>query len=167
MHGIAVLREQLRLERADEGDFEALLALRIAALRDGLERVGRSEPARVRDRLGRSFSPANTRHIVSQGQRVGFVAVTRGESLWRIDHLYVDPAVAGCGIGGWALDQVLAEADAAGVALAFTALKRSDAVRFYERHGFRCIGQNDWDVHYLRPARHALQLVPGMSGLPG
>jgi GNAT superfamily N-acetyltransferase len=159
--------DQLQLERADEGDFEALLALRLAAMREGLERVGHFDPARVRERLGRSFSPANTRHIVWQGQRVGFMAVTRGESLWRLDHLYVDPAMAGCGIGGWALDQVLVEADAEDVAVALTALKRSDAIRFYERHGFRRISQNDWDVHYLRPARGAVPPVPGMSGIPG
>lgn len=154
---------QLRLEPADEGDFEALLALRLAAMRDGLERLGRFDPARVRERLGRSFSPTNTRHIVWQGQRVGFMALTRGESLWRLDHLYVDPAMAGCGIGGWALEQVLAEADAEGVAVALTALKRSDAIRFYERHGFRCIGENDWDAHYLRPARGTAAGAPGTS----
>lgn len=143
----------LSLAAADEGDFEALLALRLAAMRDGLERVGRYDPDRVRQRLGRSFSPVNTRHIVCRGERVGFVTVTHGESLWRLDHLYVDPAMAGCGIGSWALEQVLAEADAEHAAVALTALKRSDAIRFYERHGFRLVGGNDWDVHYLRPAR--------------
>ncbi|MEY8689355.1 MAG: GNAT family N-acetyltransferase [Leptothrix sp. (in: b-proteobacteria)] len=155
--------QELRLDRADEGDFEALLALRLAAMRDGLERLGRFDPARVRERLGRSFSPVNTRHIVWRGQRVGFMAVTRGESLWRLDHLYVDPAMAGMGIGTWALEQVLAEADAEQVAVALTALKRSDAIRFYERHGFRCIGENDWDVHYLRAARPGPTSVPGTS----
>ncbi|PXW93304.1 acetyltransferase (GNAT) family protein [Sphaerotilus hippei] len=146
--------QQLGLEPADDGDFEALLALRIAAMREGLERLGRFDPARVRERLGRSFSPANTRHILLDGQRVGFMAVTRGESMWRLDHLYVDPACAAQGIGGWALGRILGEADAEGVAVALTALKRSDANRFYERHGFRRIDENDWDVHYLRPAQN-------------
>ncbi|MEY4753388.1 MAG: hypothetical protein RJA44_1063 [Pseudomonadota bacterium] len=153
MSGVRVPVERLSLAAADEGDFEALLALRIAAMREGLERLGRFEPDRVRQRLGRSFSPVNIRHIVLDGQHVGFLGLTRGESLWRLDHLYVDPALAGQGIGAWALQQVLAEADAEAVAVALTALKRSDAIRFYERHGFRCIGDNDWDVHYLRPAR--------------
>lgn len=153
MKATQVNANQLSLAPADDGDFEALLALRIAAMREGLERLGRFEPDRVRERLGRSFSPGNTRHILLDGQRVGFLAVTRGESLWRLDHLYVDPACAGQGVGGWALVQVLNAADKERVAVALTALKRSDANRFYERHGFRCVDESDWDAHYLRPAK--------------
>jgi GNAT superfamily N-acetyltransferase len=157
MRASQVSADRLGLEPADDGDFEALLALRIAAMREGLERLGRFEPDRVRERLGRSFSPANTRHILMDGQRVGFLAVTRGESLWRLDHLYVDPACAGRGIGGWALVQVLNAADKESVAVALTALKRSDAQRFYERHGFRRVDESDWDAHYLRPAQASPQ----------
>lgn len=143
----------LALARADEGDFEALLALRLAAMREGLERLGRFDPQHARERLGRGFSPARIRHILCNGMRVGFLAVTREAEPWQLDHLYVDPSMQGRGIGGWALEQVLAEADAGVHAVAVTALKRSDANRFYARHGFMPVGESQWDVHYLRPAR--------------
>ena len=149
----AAAGHQLAVAPADEGDFEQLLALRLAAMRDSLERLGRFDPDRARQRLGRSFSPANTRHVLCDGQRVGFVAVTRGESLWRLDHLYVDPAMQHLGIGTWVIAQVLKEADEEFCAVAVTALKHSDANRFYLRHGFRLADESDWDLHYLRPAR--------------
>jgi hypothetical protein len=46
----------LSLAPAGEGDFEALLALRMAAMRESLEKVGRFDPQRARERLSRGTS---------------------------------------------------------------------------------------------------------------
>ena len=61
----------------------------------------------------------------------------------------------GEGIGSWVLTQVLQEADAQGKAVSVTALKHSDANRFYLRHGFVLQAEGEWDLYYLRPARPA------------
>ncbi|MEO8300091.1 MAG: GNAT family N-acetyltransferase [Burkholderiales bacterium] len=156
----------LALESADEGDFEALLALRLAAMRDGLERLGRFDPALARERLGRSFSPPNTRHIVSNGQRVGFVALTFGESLWRLDHLYVHPMFQHQGIGTWVLEQVLARADAERCAVALTIVRRTEAFRFWQKHRFKLVDENDWDQYFLRPVQPAIP-APGPAAPSG
>lgn len=148
---------QLKLTPAGEDDFEALLSLRLAAMRESLERVGRFDPQRARERLSRGYLPAYTRHILKDGELVGFVVLVPREHDWLLDHLYIHPSAQGLGVGSWVLTQVLKEADAQHKAVSVTALKHSDANRFYLRHGFVLQAEGEWDLYYLRTAR----------GLPG
>lgn len=143
----------IMLTPAGDGDFEALLALRMAAMRESLEKVGRFDPQRARERLSRGYLPAYTRHILKDGQLVGFVVVVPRENDWLLDHLYIHPSGQGLGIGSWVLTRVLAEADAQHKAVSVTALKHSDANRFYLRHGFVLQAEGEWDLYYLRSAR--------------
>ncbi len=143
----------LRLSPAGEGDFEALLSLRLAAMRESLERVGRFDPQRARERLSRGYLPAYTRHIQQDGELVGFVVVVPREHDWLLDHLYIHPSAQGAGVGSWVLAEVLKEADAQHKAVSVTALKHSDANRFYLRHGFVLQAEGEWDLYYLRSAR--------------
>lgn len=145
--------EGLTLSPAGEDDFEALLALRMAAMRESLEKVGRFDPQRARERLSRGYLPAYTRHIRLQGELVGFVVLVPREKDWLLDHLYIHPSAQGQGIGSWVLDRVLQEADEQRMAVSVTALKHSDANRFYLRHGFVLQAEGEWDLYYLRPAR--------------
>ena len=143
----------MALTPAGDGDFEALLALRLAAMRESLERLGRFDPQRARERLSRGYQPAHTRHILRRGELIGFVVVMPGDDGWQLDHLYVHPSAQGEGIGSWVLAQVLSEADAVHQPLSVTALKHSEANRFYQRHGFELQAESEWDMHYLRAAR--------------
>jgi GNAT superfamily N-acetyltransferase len=148
-------RPDVRLLPANEGDFESLLVLRMAAMRESLDELGRFDPQRARERLSRGFSAAQTRHIVADGERVGFVVVIpRAEDLL-LDHLYIHPQAQGRGIGSLVLAQVLAEADALNRPVSLTSLKHSAANRFYQRHGFVLWDESEWDMHYWRPARSA------------
>ena len=142
----------LALSAATDDDFEALLSLRHAAMHESLTRMGRFDPQRARERLSRAFEPAHTRHILLEGERVGFVVLLpRGDHLV-LDHLYIAPMAQNQGIGNWVMAQVLAEADRQRLPVRVTALKLSDANRFYQRHGFQLQHESDWDLHYLRPA---------------
>ena len=143
----------LALRPADDGDFEALLSLRMAAMRESLERVGRFDPQRARERLSRGFLPAYTRHILMGGELVGFVVVVPREKDFLLDHLYIHPSGQGLGIGSWVMDQVLKEADRHHKAVSVTALKHSAANRFYLRHGFVLQAEGEWDLYYVRPAQ--------------
>ncbi len=143
----------LQLTPADEADFEGLLALRLAAMRESLERAGHFDPQRARERLSRGFNPAHTRHIMADGQLVGFVVVIPRERDWLLDHLYIHPSAQGQGIGSWVLSRVLEEADQRGQAISLTALKHSDANRLYQRHGFVLEAEGEWDLYYRRPAQ--------------
>ena len=147
----------MALAPANDDDFEALLSLRMAAMRESLQRLGRYDAQRARERLGRAFEPAHTRHILLGAERVGFVVLlprldARPPHLL-LDHLYIAPQAQGQGVGSWVLAQVLDEADRRDLPVQVTALRLSDANRFYQRHGFSLQHETEWDLHYLRPAQ--------------
>ena len=121
-------------------------------MRESLERLGRFDPQRARDRFLSAFDPAFTRHVLLDGRRVGFVVVRPQDDGWLLDHLYVAPAAQGRGVGAAVMAQVLAEADARGLPMRVGALRGSDANRFYARHGFELVEQGEWDNFYRRPA---------------
>ena len=145
----------LQLTPAGEEDFEALLALRMAAMRESLTRLGHFDPQRARERLSRGFNPRHTRHILRDGDLVGFVVVIPRQHDWLLDHLYIHPSAQGEGIGSWVMRQVLAEADVHEMPMSVSALKHTDATRFYEHHGFIREAEGEWDLHFRRPAHPA------------
>ena len=142
--------ESMTLAPVASEDFEALLALRIEAMRESLERIGRFDPARARERFAAGFSPGHTRHILVDGQCAGFVAARPLEGHFSLDHLYIRPARQGQGIGAAVLARVVAEADAQGLPVRVGALRGSDSNRFYLRHGFRLVEQGEFDNYYIR-----------------
>lgn len=135
------------------GDLDELVGIRIDAMRESLEQIGRFDPARARERFATSFEPERTRFIVVLGERVGFVVLKERDDGLLLDHLYLRPSAQGAGIGSAVLRDVLAEADRLGVELHVGALRESASNRFYQRHGFLPIGESDWDIYYRRPAR--------------
>lgn len=141
---------QLAFVDAAAEDVEALVELRIAAMRESLERIGRFDPQRARERFAAGFAPEHTRHVEVGGERVGVVVVKpRGRALL-LDHLYIRPGAQGRGIGAAVLARVLAEADAQALPLCVGALRGSDSNRFYRRHGFTLVEQGEFDNHYRR-----------------
>jgi predicted enzyme related to lactoylglutathione lyase/N-acetylglutamate synthase-like GNAT family acetyltransferase len=142
----------LRDAPVGEADFDALLAIRIEAMRDSLERLGRFDPERARARLRATFRPDHTWFIERDGARIGFYALRpEGDGL-RLDHLYVVPAAQGLGVGGQVLGRLLRDADLRGLPVRVGALRGSDSNRFYRRHGFEPVAESEWDIDYLRPA---------------
>ncbi|EPM61813.1 GNAT family acetyltransferase [Pseudomonas syringae pv. actinidiae ICMP 19071] len=139
------------LRTARPEDFEALVALRIEAMRESLERVGRFDPVRARERFRERFSAPDTRYIEVADNRVGFVVVKALADGLLLDHLYIKPDAQGQGVGSAVLRQVFAEADAAASTLRVGALKESDSNRFYLRHGFQLVESGEFDNYYVRP----------------
>lgn len=127
-----------------EGDFEAMLALRIEALRESLERLGRFDPDVARARLRAQFRPEWMRHLVRNGARVGYFTVEPRDGELRLHHLYLQPVAQGQGIGAWVLDQIKAQ----GRPITLAALRDSRANGFYQRHGFRVVEEQEFDIEY-------------------
>lgn len=139
----------LSLSPVAADDFEALLVLRVAALRASLERLGIYQPDRARARFAGQFEPRWMRWIESDTARIGLLTLRReGERCWHLDHLYIDPSAQGRGVGAWALQQAQAEAAGAGFGIELEALQLSDANRFYRRHGFALFAEDEIDCHY-------------------
>jgi GNAT superfamily N-acetyltransferase len=143
----------LTFSAAAGSDAEALVALRILAMRESLERIGRFNPVRVRERFLSTFSAEHTRHILVDGERAGFVVVKPDDEALLLDHLYIDPRFQNRGIGAAVLATVFAEADATRSPLRVGALRGSDSNRFYLRHGFQLVKEDEWDNYYIRQAQ--------------
>ncbi|MFC5498591.1 GNAT family N-acetyltransferase [Caenimonas terrae] len=136
-------------------DAQELASLRVEAMRESLERIGRFDPVRARSRFLENFSPEHTRAILLDGQRVGFFVVRpQGETLL-LDHLYVRPSHQNRGIGSRVLQAVVSEADEGGHAVRVGALRASDSNRLYARHGFDLVEEAEFDNYYLRRGRDA------------
>jgi GNAT superfamily N-acetyltransferase len=128
------------------------VAIRIAAMRESLERIGRFDAQRARDRFLAGFDPALTRHVLADGERVGFVVVRPRDDGLLLDHLYLLPHAQGRGVGAAVMADVLARADASRLPVHVGALRGSDANRFYARHGFERVERGEWDDLHRRPA---------------
>ncbi|WP_213959963.1 GNAT family N-acetyltransferase [Variovorax sp. dw_954] len=141
---------RLSLQPVDSSDFEAMLALRVDAMRPSLERVGRFDADRSRERLQAGFVLPFMHHIALDGdQRIGFVTLKpEGSDALRLDHLYLRTGFQGLGIGEWVLEWAKTQAREQGRDIKLTALVQSDANRFYLRHGFALEGGEGVDLHY-------------------
>jgi GNAT superfamily N-acetyltransferase len=136
-----------------DAELEELVGLRIEAMRASLERLGRFDAQRARERLVAGFAPEFTRHILLGGERVGFVTVKPTPAGLTLEHLYVRPRYQARGVGSAVLGAIFEEADSRGLALHVGALRGSDANRFYVRHGFILTEQSAWDIYYVRAAQ--------------
>jgi GNAT superfamily N-acetyltransferase len=139
------------LHQANSEDFEELVGLRILAMRESLERVGRFDIQRARERFRSGFSPSDTYHIELNGERIGFVVYKAQDSQLLLDHLYVHPNHQGQGIGSDVLTYVIAESEKSGLPIRVGALRESDSNRFYIRHGFILYEQGEYDNYYIHP----------------
>ena len=146
----------LTLVPAVPTDFEALVAIRIEAMRESLERIGRFDPARARERFRAGFTAESTRHIALGEERVGFLVVKPQIDALLLDHLYIKPAYQSRGFGAAVLQMVFAHARSQSLAVRVGALRESASNRFYLRHGFQLIERGEFDNYYVRPAENAL-----------
>ena len=142
--------EKLEFSTVALADFEELVELRIAAMRESLERVGRFDPARARERLRKTFYPEHTRFIVYGGKKIGFYTFRPAEDCLQLDHLYVHPDHQSKGVGSSVAKKLAAEADALRRPIRVGALRNSASNRFYQRHGFAKEREDEWDIYYIR-----------------
>jgi GNAT superfamily N-acetyltransferase len=138
----------LRLAQVQAADFDAMVEIRIAALQESLERLGRFDPVRARERLAAGFIPEFMNHIELDARRVGFITLRPDGGALKLDHLYLLPLAQGQGIGAWALNWAKAKAQAMCCDITLSALRQSDANRFYLRHGFSKTSESEFDIDY-------------------
>ena len=120
-------------------------------LRPDLERLGRFDPVRVRQRFLAAFEPASTRVVLVDGAEAGSIALRADEgSLW-IEHFYLRPELQGQGVGSAVLKWRLASG-AGGRPFRLNVLQGSRARALYERHGFVAEREDAIDVFMVRHA---------------
>ncbi len=144
--------ETWRFGPVGEADFEPLLAMRIDVMREHLERVFRYKPSRARQIFRGHFDEPGMRLILLDGERVGCVGFRRHAQEIGIDSFYLDRRLHNSGLGTKILTVLLAEADAARLPVRLEVLAGSKADRFYLRHGFIKLREDEIEGYYERPA---------------
>lgn len=148
-------RHPISFVPAQPDDFEALLALRIEAMRESLEHVGRFDLTRARERFRSGYEAEHTWHIVVNGRCMGFVVLKPDADGLLLNHLYIHPLAQGQGIGTAVLAQVFAAADAQALPVRVGALRGSRSNDFYVQHSFKIVEQAEFDNYYVRQCRQA------------
>ncbi|WP_345618505.1 GNAT family N-acetyltransferase [Streptomyces ziwulingensis] len=142
-----------RFRPASAADAEAVAELRAVVLRADLERLGRYDEQRVRQRLRDGFTPAHTWVIEVNGAFAGCVALRPAGEIRLLEHFYVAPRLQGGGIGSAVLRTLLARCDRDALPVRLNVLRGSPARRLYERHGFALESEDAVDVFMVRPPR--------------
>ncbi|MEU6091417.1 GNAT family N-acetyltransferase [Streptomyces sp. NPDC047085] len=135
---------------ASMSDVESVAELRSVVLRADLERLGRYDAQRVRQRLRDAFDPAHTWVIEVGGAFAGCVALRPTRDARWLEHFYLAPHLQGRGVGSDILRGLLERCDHAGVPVRLNVLQGSPARRLYERHGFTVDSEDPVDVFMVR-----------------
>lgn len=140
------------LRAAVVSDAQWIAELRARVLRPDLERLGRFDPDRVRQRFLSAFDPVITQVVLVRGQEAGSIAVRPDEgSVW-IEHFYLGADCQGRGIGSRVLQREL-DASQGDRPFRLNVLQGSRAQALYERHGFVVESQDAVDVFMVRHPR--------------
>ncbi|MFD9329681.1 GNAT family N-acetyltransferase [Streptomyces sp. NPDC060065] len=149
------------LRVAEPADVDVIAELRATVMRPDLERLGRFDERRVRQRLRDSFSVRYTSVVVVDGAFAGCVTLRPGEEegegegdgdgcQW-LEHFYLAPRFQGRGLGSAVLRALLDRSDAGRATVRLNVLRGSAAQRLYRRHGFTVEAQDTVDVFMVRP----------------
>ncbi|MFF4255005.1 hypothetical protein ACFY1L_27735, partial [Streptomyces sp. NPDC001663] len=76
---------------ASMSDVSAVAELRAVVMRPDLERLGRYDEERVRQRLLDNYEPTHTRIIEVDGEFAGCVALRQAEDAHWLEHFYLAP----------------------------------------------------------------------------
>ena len=146
-----------------EEDFERLLALRIDVMREHLERVFRYKPSRARRIFREHFDEPGMRMILAGDEIVGCVGFRVETDEIKLDSFYLDRGHHNTGLGTTILKVLLAEADALCLPIRLEVLNGSKADRFYLRHGFVKLSQDEIEGQYERPVPQRDRALPARS----
>ena len=135
------------LRPARSTDLEDLVELRAVVMRPDLERLGRYDAQRVRQRLRDGFAPEQTEIIEVGGELAGSIAVRPAEDRRWLEHFYLAPQHQGQGLGSAVLRTVLDRVDGT---VWLNVLQGSPARKLYERHGFVVDSEDPVDIFMVR-----------------
>lgn len=131
---------------AEIGQEIELAELRARVMKESLEQAGRFDEKRVRARLLYGYQAHQTRVIYMDDRVVGFYVVETRVDCFYLSHLYIDLEYQNKGFGNIVIKQIKSEFSSLPIRL--NALKESRANRFYQKHGFSVIQEDDLDTYY-------------------
>ncbi|WP_315793454.1 GNAT family N-acetyltransferase [Paenibacillus sp. BIC5C1] len=137
---------QITMRQSKQADEEHLAELRALVLYDDLNRLGRYDDLKVRERFRNTFDPEYTWIIEFEGEMVGCVALKPKSEEMLLEHFYIHPDYQGRQIGTQVLNMLLKRDDVKGKRVTLNVLQGSPARRLYERFGFVLDSEDEVDV---------------------
>lgn len=98
----------------------------------------------------KDFDPSVIQIVTLQDEDIGWVVFTRSDDQIQINELYILPEYQRRGIGSHLVSKLLEEAREKHVPVRLGVLKVNRARRFYEKLGFRVVGETE--THYQMEA---------------
>lgn len=136
------------ITKVSDADKEALAELRIEAMRESLENIGRFDRDRARSRFLNEFSAVDTRKVMVNRALVGFFVVKNKNDHLLLDHIYICPRYQNRGIGSEILASIKNMASEINLPIRLGALRNSRSNDFYKKHGFNYTHDSEWDIYY-------------------
>jgi ribosomal protein S18 acetylase RimI-like enzyme len=145
--------EKIELRPATPQDSEFAYTLKKAALGEYVARIWGWDETFQREFHEREFNPEGTEIILRDGRHVGLARIEREADHIYVRHLYIVPEAQNQGIGSHIVQEVLKEASKKKVPVRLHVLKVNEpAVTFYEKHGFRVVGETRTHYRMETPA---------------
>jgi ribosomal protein S18 acetylase RimI-like enzyme len=140
----------IELHEAKEEDLDQLVKIRIAAMRESLEKIGRFDATRARARLTQDFQTKYTTCLIYKTNIIGFIISKQENEEIVINHLYVLPQFQNRGIGKFVLDKIIEQGKNERRNIKLMALKESRANNFYLNNGFKYLNSIEYDNVYVK-----------------
>ncbi|UPK42731.1 GNAT family N-acetyltransferase [Paenibacillus pabuli] len=137
---------QITMRQSKQADQEQLADLRALVLYNDLNRLGRYDDVKVRERFRHTFDPEHTSIIEVEGELVGCVALKPKSEEMLLEHFYIHPDYQGQQIGSQVLNMLLKRDEVRGKRVTLNVLQGSPARRLYERFGFVLDSEDEVDV---------------------
>lgn len=143
----------LRLRKATGDDIEFAYQTKKAAFRRYVEKVWGWDEKEQRQLHERRFSSQDLYVIQASDIDVGILATVREPDCVKVNQLFILPEYQSRGIGAACMMRVIEDAETLKIPVRLRVLKvNSRAIVFYERLGFKSIGEIDTHIMMERPS---------------
>ncbi len=137
----------LRLRKATADDSEFAYQTKKAAFRKYVEKVWGWDEDEQRQLHERRFASQDFQVIQVSDINVGILAVVRQPDCVKVNQIFIVPEYQSRGIGAACIMRIIEDAAVSKLPVQLQVLKvNSRAVTFYQRLGFRSIGESDTHV---------------------
>jgi ribosomal protein S18 acetylase RimI-like enzyme len=144
--------ENLKLRKATASDSEFAFGVKKLVFGSYVDQVWGWDEEEQRQLHQRRFASQEFSVIQWSDIDVGILAIVREHGLIRINQLLILPDHQGKGIGGACMSRIIDDAAASGSPVRLQVLKiNSRALAFFERLGFKRIGETDIHVQMEKP----------------